>query len=236
MQAELRTLALTGGCANHLILVADRKADSEAKAMASKLISPRILVVCGKGIKPGLIAATANLLERPGVRARAIMKRTVRRGAGMGGHVSGPCGLAAWSPASGCTHEQNRARWAKTPAKYRQSDAGVSSAFLRGKWWMQPRCVPMLALLGRRSNVYWIVKVRSVRVGSGRRTHSNESMPQAVVKPVIQSATSIRAVKVLQQLLNRYAEAGQRRATEFGRDADMAAAYVADVVVCRPVR
>lgn len=124
----------------------------------------RISGLRGKGIK-ALIAAPLRIFNA-WRQARAIMKAYKPDVVlGMGGYVSGPGGLAAWSLGIPVVlHEQNGIagltnKWlAKIATKVMQAFPG---AFLMRKWWVT-RCVPMYWRCRCRSNVWLDVKVRFV--------------------------------------------------------------------------
>jgi UDP-N-acetylglucosamine--N-acetylmuramyl-(pentapeptide) pyrophosphoryl-undecaprenol N-acetylglucosamine transferase len=200
----------------------------------------RISGLRGKGIKAQLLAPVR--IFNAWRQARAIMKRFKPDVVlGMGGYVSGPGGLAAWSLGIPVVlHEQNGIagltnKWlAKIATKVMQAFPG---AFPKADVVGNPVRVDVLALPlpdARLTGREGPVRVLVVGGSQGARI-LNQTMPQAAAK--LGDAVTIwhQSGKGAQQTVEQaYAEAGQpqHKVTEFIDD--MAAAYAwADVVVCR---
>ncbi|AUJ82927.1 undecaprenyldiphospho-muramoylpentapeptide beta-N-acetylglucosaminyltransferase [Enterobacter cancerogenus] len=200
----------------------------------------RISGLRGKGIKAQLLAPVR--IFNAWRQARAIMKRFKPDVVlGMGGYVSGPGGLAAWSLGIPVVlHEQNGIagltnKWlAKIATKVMQA---FPDAFPKADVVGNPVRVDVLALPlpdARLTGREGPVRVLVVGGSQGARI-LNQTMPQAAAK--LGDAVTIwhQSGKGAQQMVEQlYAEHGQpqHKVTEFIDD--MAAAYAwADVVVCR---
>ena len=194
----------------------------------------------GKGLKAMLFAPIRIFTAWR--QARTIMKRFKPDVVlGMGGYVSGPGGLAAWSLGIPVVlHEQNGIagltnKWlAKIAKTVMQAFPG---AFPNAEVVGNPVRVDVLALplpeqrlTGREGEV----RVLVVGGSQGARV-LNQTMPQVAAKLGEQVTIWHQSGKGAQQTVEQaYAEAGQpqHKVTEFIDD--MAAAYAwADVVVCR---
>ncbi|HDR2792085.1 MULTISPECIES: undecaprenyldiphospho-muramoylpentapeptide beta-N-acetylglucosaminyltransferase [Enterobacter] len=200
----------------------------------------RISGLRGKGIKAQLLAPVR--IFNAWRQARTIMKRFKPDVVlGMGGYVSGPGGLAAWSLGIPVVlHEQNGIagltnKWlAKIATKVMQAFPG---AFLKADVVGNPVRVDVLALPlpdARLTGREGPVRVLVVGGSQGARI-LNQTMPQVAAK--LGNAVTIwhQSGKGAQQTVEQdYVAAGQpqHKVTEFIDD--MAAAYAwADVVVCR---
>ena len=194
----------------------------------------------GKGIKALLLAPVR--IFNAWRQARAIMQRFKPDVVlGMGGYVSGPGGLAAWSLGIPVVlHEQNGIagltnKWlAKIATKVMQAFPG---AFPQADVVGNPVRTDVLALplpADRLSGREGPVRVLVVGGSQGARV-LNQTLPQVAAR--LGDAVTIwhQSGKGAQQTVEQaYADAGQpqHRVTEFIDD--MAAAYAwADVVVCR---
>ena len=170
----------------------------------------RISGLRGKGIK-ALIAAPLRIFNA-WRQARAIMKAYKPDVVlGMGGYVSGPGGLAAWSLGIPVVlHEQN----------------GIAG--LTNKWLAKIATKVMQAFPGAFPNAEVVGGSQGARI-------LNQTMPQVAAKLGDSVTIWHQSGKGSQQSVEQaYAEAGQpqHKVTEFIDD--MAAAYAwADVVVCR---
>ncbi|EMS4561287.1 undecaprenyldiphospho-muramoylpentapeptide beta-N-acetylglucosaminyltransferase [Escherichia coli] len=200
----------------------------------------RISGLRGKGIK-ALIAAPLRIFNA-WRQARAIMKAYKPDVVlGMGGYVSGPGGLAAWSLGIPVVlHEQNGIagltnNWlAKIATKVMQAFPG---AFPNAEVVGNPVRTDVLALplpQQRLAGREGPVRVLVVGGSQGARI-LNQTMPQVAAKLGDSVTIWHQSGKGSQQSVEQaYAEAGQpqHKVTEFIDD--MAAAYAwADVVVCR---
>lgn len=200
----------------------------------------RISGLRGKGIK-ALIAAPLRIFNA-WRQARAIMKAYKPDVVlGMGGYVSGPGGLAAWSLGIPVVlHEQNGIagltnKWlAKIATKVMQAFPG---AFPNAEVVGNPVRTDVLALplpQQRLAGREGPVRVLVVGGSQGARI-LNQTMPQVAAKLGDSVTIWHQSGKGSQQSVEQaYAEAGQpqHKVTEFIDD--MAAAYAwADVVVCR---
>ncbi|MGK9172590.1 undecaprenyldiphospho-muramoylpentapeptide beta-N-acetylglucosaminyltransferase [Yokenella regensburgei] len=200
----------------------------------------RISGLRGKGLKALLLAPLR--IFNAWRQARAIMKRYRPDVVlGMGGYVSGPGGLAAWSLGIPVVlHEQNGIagltnKWlAKIATKVMQAFPG---AFAKADVVGNPVRVDVLALplpQDRLPGREGPVRVLVVGGSQGARV-LNQTMPQAAARLGDTVTIWHQSGKGAQHAVEQaYAEAGQTRhkVTEFIDD--MAQAYAwADVVVCR---
>lgn len=194
----------------------------------------------GKGLKAMLFAPIR--IFNAWRQARAIMKRFQPDVVlGMGGYVSGPGGLAAWSLGIPVVlHEQNGIagltnKWLSKIAKTVMQ--AFPGAFPDAEVVGNPVRVDVLALplpdqrlIGREGEI----RVLVVGGSQGARV-LNQTMPQVAAKLDDQISLWHQSGKGAQQAVEQaYADAGQpqHKVTEFIDD--MAAAYAwADVVVCR---
>ncbi|MFK3661906.1 undecaprenyldiphospho-muramoylpentapeptide beta-N-acetylglucosaminyltransferase [Scandinavium sp. NPDC088450] len=194
----------------------------------------------GKGLKAMLFAPIR--IFNAWRQARAIMKRFQPDVVlGMGGYVSGPGGLAAWSLGIPVVlHEQNGIagltnKWLSKIAKTVMQ--AFPGAFPDAEVVGNPVRVDVLALplpdqrlIGREGEI----RVLVVGGSQGARV-LNQTMPQVAAKLDDQISIWHQSGKGAQQAVEQaYADAGQpqHKVTEFIDD--MAAAYAwADVVVCR---
>ncbi|WP_330982336.1 MULTISPECIES: undecaprenyldiphospho-muramoylpentapeptide beta-N-acetylglucosaminyltransferase [Enterobacterales] len=194
----------------------------------------------GKGLKAMLFAPIR--IFNAWRQARAIMKRFQPDVVlGMGGYVSGPGGLAAWSLGIPVVlHEQNGIagltnKWLSKIAKTVMQ--AFPGAFPDAEVVGNPVRVDVLALplpdqrlAGREGEI----RVLVVGGSQGARV-LNQTMPQVAAKLDDQISIWHQSGKGAQQAVEQaYADAGQpqHKVTEFIDD--MAAAYAwADVVVCR---
>lgn len=194
----------------------------------------------GKGLKAMLFAPIR--IFNAWRQARAIMKRFQPDVVlGMGGYVSGPGGLAAWSLGIPVVlHEQNGIagltnKWLSKIAKTVMQ--AFPGAFPDAEVVGNPVRVDVLALplpdqrlTGREGEI----RVLVVGGSQGARV-LNQTMPQVAAKLDDQISIWHQSGKGAQQVVEQaYADAGQpqHKVTEFIDD--MAAAYAwADVVVCR---
>lgn len=200
----------------------------------------RISGLRGKGLKAQLLAPVR--IFNAWRQARAIMKRFKPDAVlGMGGYVSGPGGLAAWSLGIPVVlHEQNGIagltnKWlAKIAKTVLQAFPG---AFPEAEVVGNPVRVDVLALpLPRQRFTGRTGPVRVLVIGGSQGARVlNQTLPQVAAKLGDTVTIWHQSGKGAQQTVEQaYADAGQpqHRVTEFIDD--MAAAYAwADVVVCR---